>query len=434
MPFRSETGGFTGNGNMGDFIDQIVETFLTDAVGAGGLGWTSHTNTGSPAHPKGSSPNFEFLFSRGGGSPPTVPIWGMHTNSRSLRIYSGNGIDTNEPAYDQPGNPVNEPNAYPTSDLAGGILSHRCLTVNSAPGSYDGYWVFGGASAEYCHVVLKVNSRQYRHFHVGLLDPLVSDLDPNTFYVTGHSWAYLSPDNHPQRTSETNTDSKEHQPYTVSHLTPFGNNNQNNTAVGWDIRSKSWLYCPNYGTSGYSWWIPYGLTTNADPSGGGSGPTTVAPEVININQPGNARFTAYPTKDIGNVNTNVPPSPLPISPEWEPDIRFGAAALSGYGDAFGATPWACEPTFTTDGVPLIPIYWILPSDFESAIRWGPVGKIPDVFRVNMKSIDAEQEIVIGSDTYVCFPLINKDANNTVAGEGYSGYEGLAYKKITANAT
>jgi hypothetical protein len=104
------------------------------------------------------------------------------------------------------------------------------------------------------------------------------------------------------------------------------------------------------------------------------------------------------------------------------------------GDSFGAIPFLCDPTFTTDGVALIPIYVGMHSDFQSALRWSPVGQIPDVYRVNMKSLDAEQEISIGSDTYVVFPLINKDANNTVAGEGYSGYEGLAYRKITANAT
>jgi hypothetical protein len=60
--------------------------------------------------------------------------------------------------------------------------------------------------------------------------------------------------------------------------------------------------------------------------------------------------------------------------------------------------------------------------------------VPDVFRVNMKSLDAEQEITVGSDTYTVFPLINNDANNTLSNEGYSGYEGLAYRKITANAT
>jgi len=432
MPFRSETGGFTGNGNMGDFIDQIVETFLTDTKASGGLGWTSHLHTGSPARSKGSSPNFEFLFSRG-GSPAQVPIWGMQTNSRTLRIYSGNDIDTNFASFDQPGNPVNEPPADPPSDqTSGSVLQEKCLGVTSAPGSYDGYWVFGGETAQYCHVVLKVGARQYRHFHVGLVDPLVSDLDPETFYVTGHRWSWLSPDNLRTATNETNTDTKEFHPYDVAHMLPFGNISKNNVAIGQDIRSRTWLYSPNYGTSGLSWWLAYGVPGGITPASGGSGPTVTNPELINISRPASSTFTQYPTKSIGVVNTNIPPSPLG-SPEWDYQ-KFGAGGVSGYGDALGTIPFGCEPTFTTDGVALIPIYFLLPSDFESGWRWSPVAKVPDVYRVNMKSLDAEQEISIGSDTYVVFPLVNKDSQNCIAGEGYSGYEGLAYRKITANAT
>lgn len=426
MPFRSETGGFVGNGNMGDFIDVVVETFLTDAVGSGGLGWTSHTHTGSPARSKGSSPDFEFLFSRGGGSPATVPVWGMQTNSKTLRIYSGSGIDTTKPSFDQPGNPVNEPDADPPSDhTATTIGSMRCLSVTTVPGSYDGYWVFGGASAEYCHVVLKVNSRHYRHFHVGLLDPLVDDLPAESFYVTGHNWAWLSPDDLQFTTiGTTNTNSQEHQPYDP-HRVPFRNNSSTNTSSGIDVRAcGNWFYIPNYGTEGYSWWLGFGATSQGSTSGGGSG-TDIYGMVQNTNQPGNVRSITTPTKSVGTVNTNLN-SPL--------DVKFGAGWVSSGAEGLGSIPWACEPTFTTDGVALIPIYVGVHSDFASAIRWSPVAKIPDVYRVNMKSLDAEEEITIGSDTYVVFPLINKDANNTVAGEGYSGYEGLAYKKITANAT
>lgn len=425
MPFRSETGGFTGNGNMGDFIDQIVETFLTDAKVSGGLGWTSHTHTGSPARGKGSSPDFEFYFSRG-GSPAQVPIWCMQTNSRTLRIYSGNDIDTNYPSFDQPGNPVNEPPADPPSDqTTGAIGQERCLGVTSAPGSYDGYWVFGGETAEYCHVVLKVNSRQYRHFHVGMLNPLVDDLPADSFYVTGHKWAWLSPDNLGSNTIIANTNNREHRPYSEPNRIPFWNCDAVNTSVGVDVRGcGNWFYIPNYGTEGYSWWLGFGATSQGPTGGGGSG-TDIFGEVQNTSQPGNVNSIITPTKSIGTVNTNLN-SPL--------DVRFGAGGVSGGGDSFGMIPFQCEPTYTTDGVALIPIFVYVHSDFASSLRWSPVATIPDVFRVNMKSLDAEEEITIGSDTYVVFPMINKDANNTLSNEGYSGYEGLAYRKITANAT
>lgn len=427
MPYRSETGGFTGNGNMGDFIDQIVETFLTDSFVAGGLNWTSHAHTGSPARSKGSSPDFEFYFSRG-GSPAQVPIWCMQTNSRTLRIYSGNDIDTNQESFDQPGNPVNEPDADPPSDITTGtMMSQRCLAVTSAQGPYDAYWVFGGLSAEYCHVVLKVGARQYRHFHVGMLKPLVADLHPDTFYVTNHRWEWLGPDNLKANNVQTNTDNKEHQPY-VGHLVPFGNNDVTNVAFGIDGRSRGmWVYSPGYGTEGYDWWLMTGVPQDIGTSGGGSG-TSVYGQWQNTSQPGSQRDVFPMYKDIGDVNANnVQESP-------QSNVRFGAGWVSGYDDAVGTIPFACDPTFTTDGVALDPILVGLHSDFESALRWSPVGQVPDVFRINMKSLDAEQEITVGSDTYTVFPMINKDANNTVDNEGYSGYEGLAYKKITADAS
>ena len=429
MPFRSETGGFVGNGNMGDFIDVIVETFLTDAKGAGGLGWTSHApTTASPTsdtRTKGTSPDFEFWFSRG-GSPVDLPVWCMQTNSRTLRIYGGNDIDTTAPSFDQPGNPVNEPDADPPSDQTSGYVGdERCLGVTSAAGSYDGYWVFGGETAEYCHVVLKVSARQYRHFHVGILTPLDPDLPSNCVYYTGHRWAFLGPDNLNYQSNVTNTVNYEHQPYRP-HRLPFVNCNATNTSSGIDVRScGNWLYIPGgYGTEGYEWWLGFGSVSQGGTSGGGSGVDIIG-QVQNTSQPGNVRSVVTPTKSIGTVNTNLN-SPL--------DVKFGAGWVSGGAESFGAILHHCEPTFTTDGVPLIPIYWGCHSDFASALRWSPVGQVPDVYRVNMKSLDAEEEITIGSDTYVVFPMINKDANNTLANEGYSGYEGLAYRKITANAT
>ena len=425
MPFRTGGGGgFTGDGNAGDFIDQVVETFLTDAKAAGGLGWTSHAHDGSPLRSKGSSPDFEFFFSRE-GSPAQVPIWCMQTNSKTLHIYTGNSIDTTQESFDQPGNPINEPvGSDPPSDItSGSVYQQKSMGVTTIVGPYDDYWVFGGETAEYCHVVLKVGTREYRHFHVGLLDRFDDTIDPDTFYITSHCWAYLDPDDLTIG-GDTNTDNKEHQPY-QGHRVPFGNCSEQNLSNGNDARARGMMvYCPNFGTEGYDWWAMVGLTNSGGGAGGGSDP--IYGEWRQYQQPGNVGNSFAITKAIGDVNTNLE-SPLE-------QVQFGCGSVLGYDDALGAIPFSCEPTFTTDGIALIPIVVCLFSDFDSEFRWAPIGQVPDVFRVNMKTLDAEQEISIGSDTYVVFPLINKDANNTLDGEGYSGYEGLAYRKITANAT
>lgn len=430
MPYRSETGGFTGDSNMGDFIDQIVETFLTDAKVSGGLGWISQIgDLASPQRVKGSSPNFEFLFSRGSIGSEAPPYWFMQTTAKSLYIYSGNGVDRTQESFDQPGNPVNAPPAYtdPPGDMTSSIYNAPCMGVSTAVGPYDGYWVFGGATGEYCHVVLKVSSREYRHFHIGMLTPMDTELDADTFYVTSHRWAFLSPDDLRFTSNSANGGDDEHKPY-EAHLTPFGNNNKWNTSVANDGRSNGMiLYSPNYGTEGYDWWFMKGQPDQGGPFGGGGG-VNVPGEWQDGNQPASSKGINKFTKSIGDVNTNTDVE----SPQS--DVHFGTGFVGGYGDALGAIPFSCDPTFTTDGVSLLPIPVGLHSDFESSLRWGVVGVVPDVFRVNMKSLDAEQEITIGSDTYIVFPMINKDANNTISGEGYSGYEGLAYLKNTADAT
>ena len=419
MPFRSATGGFTGNNNVATFIDQIVSPFLTDAFGSGGLAWISQV----PSRGKGTTPKFEFLFHRGSIGTPAPPYWFMQTAARTLFIYSGSGVDTSQESFDQPGNPANEPPSDPVVDLtSGSMMSPRCLALPTVIGSYDSYWLFGGPSADYCHVVLKVGAREYRHFHIGMLTPLHTDLHADSFYVTNHRWGYLDPDALKFAINDSaNTQNFEHQPYR-GHLTPFGNNNKTNLSVGIDIRSRGmWVYSPAFGTENYDWWLMTGDPEQPLPSGGGAG-TSVYGQFQNTTQPASVRSVDQVFKDIGTINDTAG------------DIVFGAGFVSGYDDSLGAIPWAAEPTFTTDGVMLVPIYVGLHSDFESALRWAPVAQVPDVFRVNMKSLDAEQEITIGSDTYVVFPMINKDANNTIDGEGYSGYEGLAYKKITADAS
>lgn len=414
MPFRSDpTGGFTpGDVDMADFIDNVWRPFATDAKAAGGLGWIEQT----PSRGKGTSPDFEFLFSRGSIGTEEPPFVFMQTAAKTLYMYSGNGVNTAQESFDQPGNPMNEPPADPPGDLGtnANFGNRRCLIMNTVPGSYDGYWVFGGATGEYLHCVIKVNSRHYRHFHVGMLKPLDTSLHADSFYVTNHRWGWLSPDNHRSGSNNINSNNREHQPYQIDHHLPFRNNDNNNVSFGGDARSAGmWVYSPGYGTENYDWWIMNGRTGIISDSG--------VPGRA-VNGAGNQNNFTNMVKNIGDVN------------DAANAVLLGSGAVSGYDLALGTVPFACDPTFTTDGVALVPIYVLLHSDFESELRWAPVATVPDVFRVNMRTLDPEQEITIGSETYVVFPMINKDQANTVAGEGYSGYEGLAYRKITANAT
>ena len=177
----------------------------------------------------------------------------------------------------------------------------------------------------------------------------------------------------------------------------------------------SYHYVPGYGSLAFDWWFPTG---QRELPVGESGSVLGRAR----NSAGNFNNVSAIVKDLGDVNAG------------SDTLSFGSAWITGYDESLGTIPFACEPSFTSDGIAFQPIVLLLPSDFASNIRWAPVARVPDVFRVNMKSLDAEQEITVGSDTYTVFPMINKDSANTLENEGYSGYEGLAYKKITANAT
>lgn len=404
---------------MADFLNDIWQPFATDAKVAGGLAWIQQTPT-VPVGGGGTHPNYQRLFSRGGIGTEAPPFVFFQTTAKTLYIFTGDGVNTGQEPYDQPGNPMNQPPNASFADPSS-MRNLRCLAVTTAPGPYDGYWLFGGPTGEYLHCVLKVNSRQYRHFHVGMLTPMHPDLDADSFYVTNHRWGWLGPDNLPGDSSGINTTNKEHQPYVSGgHILPFRNNGQVNTSVGDDCRSLGMMvYSPAYGTEALDWWFPIGKRRSTTGSNGGA--DEVIGRVRNAAGLGTVGATAI-TKSVGDVNNA------------NDAVAIGAAWVTGYDKALGTLPMYCNPTFTTDGRPLVPIHVGLPSDFASELRWGPVAQVPDVFRINMREFAAEEEFTVGSDTYIAFPMINKDSANTLDNEGYSGWEGLAYKKITADAT
>jgi hypothetical protein len=410
MPFRTDTGGFEpGDDDMADFMEDIVAPFLTDSFVAGGLAWIQQV----PTEGAGAHPNFNYLFSRGGVGTEAPPFWFPATTAKTLFIFTGNDVNTGQETYDQPGNPMNHPaNASQPYTDPTNIQGRAHLMLNTVVGPYDSYWLFGGASAEYLHVVLKVNSRQYRHFHVGMLTPLHTDLDATSFYVTGHCVAYLDPDQLAGKGFVTNSNNVEHQPYAESHRYPFmAFNDANLQFSGNNLRSRGLsLYIPNVGALGYEWYVNLSIQGNAD-----SGSRQASTQ-------GNMSTITTTTKTIGDVNAN---------PD---DVLFGVAQCSGYCDGLGTAMFAANPTFTANSQALVPILVGVTVDFESDRRMAPVAQIPDLFRVNMANLDAEQEILIGSDTYVVFPMTNKDSQNVLANEGYTGFEGLAYKKITADAS
>lgn len=414
MPYETQTTPFTGDGDIAEFMTNVYIPFARDECK-----WTD--NLAPTRDPAVAAPESEVYLCRQerGGSPLAVlspfttkpPYMFLRTTSDGEHLYhmSGNGIaplsSPPEDIWDQPGNPMNHPqsSSFTAPGAGATIAGMRCLFSNDLQGTYDKYWLFSDDEGRYIHCVIKQSARQYRHFHIGLFTPLHPDLDEDSFYMTCHFWEQLDPTGiSGERSQGVPPVNGEHNPYgSNDHWRPFfGNwNVGNETGAGGAIRMQGggiYIYMPN-------------LVPNS-------------PEIFWFKAADNDDLTwdvtnNEPKADIGNVNKD------------DGAIKFGIAQMTGAADGMGAVLYQCDQTFTSNAVPLIPIYCGINNDFAGDTRLGIVAQVPDTFRVNMRDLDAEQEIAIGSDTYVVFPVINKDSANVVAGEGYSAYEGIAYKKI-----
>lgn len=72
--------------------------------------------------------------------------------------------------------------------------------------------------------------------------------------------------------------------------------------------------------------------------------------------------------------------------------------------------------------PIIPFYW----NRTNGDVYGPLGQMPDVRGVSIKNFSAEDEITIGSDTWVVFPSFRKTTGSTTGG---TNNQGIAYKQV-----
>jgi hypothetical protein len=402
MAFVTDTNPNAGT-NFGDFLINKLLPFLRD-----NMGWVDNqVPTRSPDVSLGNATS-ELWTHRGSaqqsgspgvgspfnqvGSPPAQPpfiFWRSEGGDYGLLATGYGGTASNEEWYDQPNNPCNGPRLANLSDIKTSPQRQEIQIQPALDGPYSAYWLFGPGDGTYCHVVLKVAARHYRHFWFGLLDRFASDVDPETFYVCGHHWEEIAPDNVKIGAgSNLNT-----APYTSTQMPPGAPGSS--LTQGLDSpkhQHRSVLYSP-------------GLRTGGSPTVGidwfYSGDWQGAP-------------TTKIAKPVGTIGT-----PLDV----------GYCQFTSYGPTLGAALFRCDESFTANVKPLIPVLCFVNTPFEANERWGCIGQVPDVFRINMNGLSAESEIVVGSDTFVIFPVTNNDSANHVAGEPYSGFEGYAYKKI-----
>lgn len=399
MPYATGTTPFTGDNDITDFMTNVYVPFARDDCK-----WSDNQ---APV----SSPANRFWLHRveRGGSPiatlspftPKPPYIFFETNGYQMAHYTGSGIDTTLDSHNQPGNPNNY------WDLAGlqaaadlstyTYINGRGILTQNLVGTFQKYWLFSNETGDYIHCVIQPRAREYRHFHIGLLTPMHPELPEGSFYITGHFWDSL----YANLTSDTGADQRnfqEHQPYITGNRDPghrIAFHQQAEGAESFGLPKTDWvgtlLYIPGYTTE--TWFRP----TESD----------------------------LLTTARGSIAANR------ASPDQTDPGPYGVCNLNGYGNGLGATLWAADKTFTSNTNSLVPIFAAVNVSFASLNRFGVVAQIPDMYRVNMRDYSPGEEIAVGSDTYVVFPVINDDAANALTGEGYSGYEGWAYKKITA---
>lgn len=81
-------------------------------------------------------------------------------------------------------------------------------------------------------------------------------------------------------------------------------------------------------------------------------------------------------------------------------------------------------------IPMWPIpVWHIRKDTTPDLI-APLGDIPDIRVCNIKYFEDAQEVIIGADTWIFFPMRNKSATVGSVTVPQTGYAGYAYKKVT----
>ena len=370
----------------------------------------------------------------------------------------------------------------------------RMMLTNNMTGPYEGFWLFSDTTGEYIHCVLKISARHYRHFHIGRLRQIDGgvDLDPTSFYQTAHFWSSVEDGSAwptaPVADEEHHPYANHNPPFRNRTGTSF------NGAFGIAMLNTApgvLFYMPglfpiqvsaaavNAGGTGHavndqitvdlSDGVRAGVGTaavlnvDAESAGvitavsiltagpydeatgdGDTNPVLAVPQAsttgagidatFDLTFEGYHFFQAQPHDGLqclgspaqksgdGGVTTSTGGVML--------RSRIGTAQTNFYDAGMGSLLWACDRNFTANANVLVPIYVGAMFDFQSDIRLGIVAQVPDIFRINMRDYAPEETITVQGVDYKVFPMCNDDAVNTVDGEPYSGYEGLAYRVET----
>ncbi len=244
------------------------------------------------------------------------------------------------------------------------------MRVNNANGPWSSHYLFSDAGGNYIHAVMQTAARRWRHMLTGIV-PAANKYGTwvGGTYTFGLEWTQGPQISNPYSSSPDGT-------WGIGCM-----NNRNNTQN--PLRHGA-LHCE-------------GLRANVD-------------WYVN-----NANAGLYFNDGGGDVNPQT--------------NGIGTFFPCGVGITVGGGLKRLGASLISRNVVLAPVTLLLDFSFSGSFGWGAVGTLPDVYFINMRGLSPAQEVVVGSDTYRVFPLVNSDTVSTVNGEEYSGYEGLAYRVI-----
>jgi len=134
--------------------------------------------------------------------------------------------------------------------------------------------------------------------------------------------------------------------------------------------------------------------------------------------PGQSVGSKYLRNTTSTITTDVDSDPI--------DNMFP----SGWQDGQNVHFMACQQSQLNGFAPLIPIP-VYQWDFSATPDNGRLlGYLPDARDINLLGLNPAQEVVVGSDTWVVFPVTRKGNQGLSFDQEQSYNFGLAYKKVT----
>lgn len=337
--------------------------------------------------------NEEERFISPPSNAPNAPAVAWHTRADASYMFAGSSHVGGVQAYALPGNTRQFPgDGSPTNpEWDPSLNSDRknCSWSNVWPTTgLTAHWLFAPSNGKYCYAVIQLSTRRFRHIMFGEFDKF------STLMTGGEFFGAMQWNQSVGEIDDPFNVSRPHSGAIIAQSTTLGKGIQTGAFRALGLRTGA-------GVGDTAEWHFNGR-------GGSAGvPTSHNPRDSILRPTGG-------TWDSANNST------IDIGRSWVDAL--------GHGDPGGGYLFQIQQSLIANGKPLLPLtIWCL-GFAEGQDRYMPVGQMPDIFRIHMSGFTPGQDLVVGSDTYSLFPIVNSDQINTVSDDEYSAFDGIAIRQ------